>query len=670
MSLPATGLAPEVKTSAQPADQINLGEVTLSRADHDRLATFLSEEIARAEAETEDFRNKVILYRDFVDPTPQTLSFPWPGAANYFIPIPRTIVDAFKSSFKQSVTKQKQLFEAEILSPEDAGIPEGSVFDTQRAFADVCEDLATDPNGMDIHTFLDNWLEEQLIAGIGPCKLVLEPQEKKVWARRHDETAATQRTIQMRSGPRLYSVPIGTWVWPAGLWSSVQAMPWVGNWIEMGGSALQQRAGAPWNYNKEAVEVIVNAGGESPGANADFDNRMQKVGQAPMRPTNRIYEMYLDWDLKGDNQLHSVCVSLHPVTRRILRIAYGDGWKPFDYGVFSTRAGTIFGRGVIEGIIQLCRAINTAVNNTFNSQTLANTPSLIYPEDSKIKEILASNGGFFPGIPLPYKEEKAEVGILEFPPPSDASFRMIGFFLQQIERITRIGPSRLGEISEGRRTPATLGLATQQLGAEMIDELIDRGRLVLARLMSRYLMLAYQNDKSLFIRKLGKERGALVTAVVHKACTDNRPLNELIDVRLSASSGTRSIELERQNALATAQMSMQWFQQVMGLVQAFQVTPDPTVRDVMIRILSASEEQMIRLAELANQPDIQAIIPEISEQLQVMQQQMIQQQQMMQQAQAVGLAPPGMAGPGGPPAPSGPSQGGGGEGGKPQQPPQ
>jgi len=607
------GLAPAVSDPNEAErETMDYGDVTLGRIDANRLATFLAEELARADSDTTEYRQKCRDALDFVDPVVASKSFPWTNAANFFIPIPRTVVDAFKSSFKQTVFKQKEMFVAEVISTEYAGIAEGQEHDTQRAFAKAAEEMAR--SVLRLKSACDKWLDEILICGIGPLKLVRDTSTKTLTCLpTTGGEVPVEREVVLHNGPRLYAVPVGTWCWPAGLWNSVQEMPWVGNWVELTGATLRQRAQAPFNYVN--VEKVIAGGSELALGNLELGARLSKIGQMPSEGNYIIHEVYLDWDLKDDGKLHSIVVTFNLATTRILRIKYTDSFKPYFVEVASPRSGTVFGRGIIEPIMQPCKAINMAVNQTFDSQTLANTPSLLYPEDSTIATTLAASGGFFPGIPLPYKEAKDEVGILEFPSPSDTSFKMIGFFQQIVERLTRIGPSRLGEVSEGRRTPATLGLSTQQLGAELLDELIDRSRDTVGQVIDRAFVLQWQEDPGWFERVLGMEKGSIVRSVIEKSVREGRTLGEAIRVRLTASSSVRSVELERQNALSTAQLTMGWYAQVIQLVQMFATVPDPTVRNILLTILKSSEEQMRRLVELANQPDARVIIPDLAEQL-------------------------------------------------------
>jgi hypothetical protein len=291
----------------------------------------------------------------------------------------------------------------------------------------------------------------------------------------------------------------------------------------------------------------------------------------------------------------------------------GDGQKPYEFEVASPRSGTVMGRGIIEPIIEPCRGINTAINQTFDSQTLANSPSLLFPEESEAASVLSS--GFFPGIPVPYKETPDEIGILKFPEPTGSSFQTIGFFQSIIERLTRTPPSRLGEISEGRRVPATLGLSSQQIGAELTDEMIDRIRDTTGRIMDRSFILYWKSDPLIFSRVLGQKRGELLRRVIEKSIHERRSISEALRVRLAASSATRSRELERQNAIATASLTQSWYQQVIQLVTFYAQVPPGDAQAILLDILKGSETQMRRLVELSNQPDPENIVPLIADRL-------------------------------------------------------
>jgi hypothetical protein len=583
------------------------GDIELTPGEATKLATFLQQEILRSEEETRPYRESIILWREFVDPRPRDKNFPWPQASAVFVPIPRIVLDALKASIKQTITKQKRLFVAEITSPEHAGIPPEQEFEATEAAVEFAEYVSLDPGHLDLKRVLDEWSEEMLVTGLGPLKIVLDDDTRTVTTRNGEQEVTFHR------GPRVLVVPTGTWIWPAGIWRTVQEMPWVGNWVMLTEEALKLRAQKPWGYH--GVDDVIKAGGETFQATPDTQARLEATGQYPKQMGYKVYEVYYVCDPYGDGKYHDLVITYSLRANKILRILHGDGQKPFEVEVASPRSGTVFGRGVIEPIVQPVRAINTAVNQTFDAQTLANSPSLIYPEDGQAAEVLAN--GFFPGIPVPYKEEKDEIGVLKFPDPSATSFETVSFFKGIIGELTRIGPNRLGEVSEGRRTPATLGLATQQLGAELIDELIDRLRDTFGRVMSRVFMLYYESDRGIFQRVLGMERGTILETVIGKSIRERRSLSEAIRIRLFASSATRSIELDKQNAVATVQLTMGWYRQVIELGQLFIQSPPP-VQPILLDLLKSSQEQMIRLVEMTNQPDAQKIIPDIARRLEAL----------------------------------------------------
>jgi hypothetical protein len=603
-------------------DKIDFGGgITLTRERYLALCDFLHAEIEQAEQDTAKFRKNIILWRDFVDPEDKQKSFPWTNSSNVFVPFPRIVLDALKASAKQAITRQRETWTVEITSKEDVGLPSGDPataktmeHDLIRAFVDFCEKVTNDPGYLRFKSLVDNWLDEMITTGIGYVKAIREPLTRTVRAKGPFDKGPTKQQLVLRRGPHMVVPPTGTMVWPAGIWESVQEMPWVGNWVVYTAPALQERKrGRGYLFTDE----VLAAGADNVQEVPDAASRLDKTGQAPATLNGiRVFDIYIDWDLEGDGKdLSSLVVKYAHRASRVMKVEYGDGWKPYDYEVASVRSGMIPGRGFIEPIVQPCRAINTAVNQTFDAQTLANAPCLIYPETSAVMEVLEQDGGFYPGMGLPYKETKDEFDILQFPAPTATSFVVVNFFQTIISHLTRIGPQRLGEVSEGRRVPATLGMSSQQIGGELIDEMIDRIRDSAGRVMSRYLMLLYVDQPTIFELVLGPERGNLVREVVKKSIERRSSLEELVRIRLSASSGTRSVELERQNAMATAQMTQAWFKDVVGLVNLYSQTPDGPGRAILLDILKASELQQRRLVELANQADAETIVPLISEKM-------------------------------------------------------
>ena len=637
MALDDKGLG-GLDTVPTPETELTFGDISFTLDSYNSLAGFLRDELTRSLSETESYRNSISMWRMFVDPSETSKSFPWPGSSSVFVPIPRIILDAVKSAVKQQILRQKRLFIAEITDPEVAGVEEGQEFEVQEAFAEFLHKKARDRNGLDLERVLDEWLEEIFLTGIGALKLVVENDVRQVKVR-GGETVE----LSFRLGPRLMSVPTDTWVWPAGPWRSVQEMPWCGNWVEMTPAALAVRAREPYNYKNTAR---VSRGSATIEKSVGTSQREEATRQFSMSPMVKLFEIALLWDKDSDGVFHDFLVTYELKSSTIMRVIYnpaGDGLKNYEVEVGSPRSGTIMGRGIIEPIVQPVRGINTAVNQTFDAQTLANAPSLLYPEDSQAAKILAE--GFSPGLPLPYKESKDELGILKFPEPSANSFQMVNFFMSIVQRLTRTGPGQLGDISTGRRTPASLGLSIQQAGDTLTDEVIDRIRDTSGRVAERMMFLWHEDDPDVFERTVGSERGNLIRNVIQKAKDENRSVLGGIRVKLFASSATKNVETERQNAIAVSQLTFTWYKQAIELVQLFFTPGAPSAaQEVLLDVIKSSQEQLRRVVELSNMPDAARIVPDLAARL----------EPLIQSSQT---APPSPTG-GEPPPPGSPPTGG------------
>ena len=187
----------------------------------------------------------------------------------------------------------------------------------------------------------------------------------------------------------------------------------------------------------------------------------------------------------------------------------------------------------------------------------------------------------------------------------------MGFFLNIVERLSRVGPPRLGDVSQAQRTPATLGLSMQQLGAEVIDEFIDRSSDILGNYMGRTLRLDYLDDPEVFERTIG-ESGRLVRAVVERSVQAERPVGELLKIRLFVTSASRNKELEKQNRFAMTQLAFTWYEKATQTAIALS-QPDipPLAREVLMAVLKGSRELVAGLAELLEQPDIEVVVPDL-----------------------------------------------------------
>ncbi len=611
------GLAPSGRMTAFPASgRLRFGAddaLELSEAEHDRLAEFLAQEIQRSEQETRPFQDELALWRAFVDPRPKAKDFPWVNASNVFVPIPRLVLDTTKSTIKQAVNKQTRAFTADVIDSEALGMEPGKGGEIQEALVTFAEKLAK-PEYLDLSLLVDEGSEEMLVAGFVPFKLTVHKDEREVWTRNR-----VKKTVIYKRGPKIEATPVGTFVWPAGVWRSVHEMAWAGNWVYHTDAEMRRRAQAPWSYRH--TEEVIEGGATTEKAPA-YALEEKTLRQDIHAPGHKTYEIALIWAPYEDGEMYDLLVTINVANRKIHRVIYnpiGDGLKPFEIESASPRASSWQGRGIIEPIVQPVRGINAAVNQTFDSQTLANAPSVLYPEDSPAGEVLS--GGFFPGLPIPYKERPDEIAILKFPDPSATSFQLVSFFLNVIERLTRTGPSATGDVGASKRVPASLGLAIGQAGRELTDELLDRLRVTIGRLWSRSIMLYAEEDPDLFVKLLGPEKGELLLEAVRSIIGLRTTVFDTMHLTLTASSASRSVEMERQNAMATLQLTMGWEREVIQLMtlyfQALQ-QPEPiasTASGVLLDILKASQLQVRRLVELSNQPDAQNIVPDIAARL-------------------------------------------------------
>jgi hypothetical protein len=586
------------------------GDFQLTENEALRLGTYLGQEIRKSLADTAEFREKIDLWRTFVDPPDRRKNFPWAGASSFFAPIGRLVIDSLKAATKQTITRQKRRYVAELVSAVHAGIEESQTFQLLRAAEDFAEKVSVDPAYLDMDRAVDEVTEEAFTTGIGLVKLIIENDSVKAM------TAYGERDVAIHVGPRLYLVPTHTWVWPAGIWRGVQDMPWTGHFFPMTDAAIQARKEKePWNYQN--VDRVIGAGATQPDHNTAHTENT--IGIAPRDRQKRLFDIALLWDVYDNGKLHDINVTFHLESESVLRVIYnpaGDGLKPYEYEVGAPRSGHIPGRGSIEPIVQPIRGVNTAVNQAFDSQTLANSPCIISPEESDAA--LTLDDGFVPGTHLTVKEDPKEIQLLKFPDPSAATFQLVDFFMSMIQQLTRVNPSTTGEVSESRRTPATLGLAIQQSGAQLINEYIDRLRDTMGRLVSRAFVLYYLDDANIFEKFLG-EPGKLLRDVVKKSIDERRSVSESIRIRLSASSATRSVELERQNALATAQMVFQQLDPIAMMAHTILGAPMPNMppltpaeKDIALDIIKSKQEQLKRIVELSDIPDSATLIPDIA----------------------------------------------------------
>jgi hypothetical protein len=209
---------------------------------------------------------------------------------------------------------------------------------------------------------------------------------------------------------------------------------------------------------------------------ADEAAGTEPSADAKDRP-RKILEQHRTWDLNGDGIGEWYIVTTDLETEKVLRVEsleYEDPTdgktKVFDYFTaykFIPNPDSWMGLGYGHLLEHINHAMNTLVNQLIDSGKLANTISGFYNTRSGIKDgDLQFDMGQFNALDMSGDDIKKAIYILEFSPPSQVLFNLLGLLQNYSQELASVSDSMLGKLPPSDTT-ATSMLTVMEQGLKL-----------------------------------------------------------------------------------------------------------------------------------------------------------------------------------------------------------
>jgi hypothetical protein len=571
-------------------------------------------------ADSAEFQRQLIVQRRLYELKPRRKTWPWPGAANFIMPIIRYSVDHYKGRMQQQFRMSPHLWQGTV-----HGVVERS--EDGLNWKEIAEDAATfldyvchDPSHINIMEFLEGVTDGLTKDGTVPIKVHFVSNTKRRAIRtpngKHDFIDEP-----FESRVRWDPIDLQRNVWTVG-GSDPDDMPIFGHWMEYTRGQLRILA-SKHKLDKTKVDLILRTPDDPWFIHEerilDEEMGLKRESLAMSRTLNvfRIYELTVEHQFSDDEAPHLMTIWWHQNTQTVLHAFDPQDYaKPWEVARFLRRGKQYLGSGISESLRVLNLGANTVVNQTTDAQTIANAYGFLYKADSPAAEFIAQSG-IFPAVKIPVQDDVTkEFSTFQLGTGNTAtSIQLLNFFLQMAEMIAKIGPSQLGNVSSGSRVAASVGLGVMQEGNQMIDSVIARLRDTIDRCGLRTIMLYANHDPDVFDAALPKERATALLSAIRDPSA-NFPLR--VKVHVSVASAASNREKDKQDLVVLANFLFTVFNSIIEKAP-FITSPELPIeaKQIVAYVYKGMSEVARRLISMFDQfkdPDA-ALPPEI---LQVM----------------------------------------------------
>ena len=595
------------------------GALKLTESQETELRNEISLVVDEHAADTAEFQRQLVVQRRLYELKPRRKTWPWPGAANFIMPIIRYSVDHYKGRMQQQFRTSPHLWQGEthgVVENSEDGFNWKQIADDSAIFLDyVCHD----PSHVNIMEFLEAATDGAVKDGTIPVKVHYVNNTKRR-AVRNANGKMTFIDEPFESRVRWDPVDLQRNVWTVG-GSDPDDMPVFGHWMEYTRGQIRALA-AKYKLPKDRVEAILRSPDDPWFIHEerilDEEMGLKRDSLSMSRTLNvfRIYELTVEHQVEDDGIPQLMTVWYHHGTGTLLHVFDPQDYaKPWEVIRFLRRGRQYLGSGISESLRVLNLGANTVVNQTTDAQTIANAYGFLYKADSAAAEFIAQSG-IFPGVKIPFTETKDEFSTFQLGSGNTAvSIQLLNFFLQMAEMIAKIGPSQLGNVSSGSRVAASVGLGVMQEGNTMIDSVIARLRDTIDRCGIRTLMLYANHDPDVFDAALPKERATALLAAIRDPSA-NYPMRVRVHITVASAASNR--EKDKQDLIVLSNFLFTVFNSIIEKAPAITSPQLPIeAKQIIAYVYKGMAEVARRLIGMFDQfkdPDM-ALPPEI---LQVM----------------------------------------------------
>lgn len=279
------------------------------------------------------------------------------------------------------------------------------------------------------------------------------------------EGGGAPQPVVVPGGVRWEFVSLLDLLWCHGYSTDTQRMPFVGHQIERTWSEINA-FGRMGHYDAKAVEAV----------KACYTTGKGSMDYVPeLLQPHDIDEIYIDWDIDGDDIMESLVIDWHPKAEQRLRVNYNpfpNGRRPiivnqFDFGDDLT---ALEGQGVcakLEGPQDEADAIH---NIAIEAGKRGTAHVIVLKAGTRAEEDFGGDADLLPGDTVVTENPKEDiVGVpLGAVDAALAAIQIEEHTRMYVTRILGLDESRIGNVESGKRVTAAVGMASMREGRLII----------------------------------------------------------------------------------------------------------------------------------------------------------------------------------------------------------
>ncbi len=339
-----------------------LEHLELNRDEESRLQAFLSLELNNSISERrpyiQNLQDEITAYEA---PDATEKSHPWVGAARLTVPLIGTMADAVFPRLHTTIFGTTNLITVEEW--------QGELADHAKAWEDMLQWIML--NELDIERVSNNWIMEAVVHGTSIVKIFWERLEKETITYNPDGEIVKNERKVIKNQPVIEHIPLEDFYIPYNA-TSIDSAQWVAHRIHTTFGELKLREENGLYKNIDNISPSPEA--ESP----EYRRTREKLEETEPHKNEDydVYEVWVDFDLKGKGQEVSLLVTYHLPTSTFLRVQahpYDHGKRPFAEIIYFPRADRFYGIGLAHQLMPLQDEITAIHRQRLDNSTIANT---------------------------------------------------------------------------------------------------------------------------------------------------------------------------------------------------------------------------------------------------------------------------------------------------------
>lgn len=592
--------------------------LTLTPAQHDRLRSFLADQIIQAENERESLEDMMSEAIDRYEAKAKPKNFPWPGACSIHIPLVAIAQDSIKARMMNSLFGSERiingvpLMEEEIPGAIDPVTGRQITWRTMAEWMEQYLQFETSPAGdIDLKAFVEDWLDEVLSFGTGVVKICWETiTEQEVL-----EDGTTRALGVSYDNVRLIVIPRENFLFPSG-YDSLTRIPWVSHRYSLRPSEIRTLADSDPTWISDNVKSFLTANVHPKSDKTDVDqDQIATLGlnEDSFYNTSEIwlYETWARVDVDGKGTELKLVIthtapSDGPITvLRVIGWPYSSKRLPFVVGRYIKRRKRLDGMGIPERLASLDEGLSTSVCQTIDNVSIANTRFWKVDRNSEAAKQLDR---IYPGAKV-LVDNQTDVQPEQMGEIYPSAFEVGNLIRDYAERTIKLSDYNLGRESQalGEQSTATATLALLQESGQYFDSITRDFRYALNEVLQLWMDLIVQNKP---IARVSKILGQRAEPFLLALTLPHGDLRSRIGLRIAFSSSAATRELARQEEQAKLGLLKEYYASLFQLTQT--ALEMPPLIPLVMAVAADAELRVKKLLEAYGDSYTSSTLPSLT----------------------------------------------------------